>query len=387
MQKYYDTTSVLKPDPYIRLIQLRLNSIREKYHHSWEKLELDGIYGPKTKTVVQKFQRVYKITPASGILGPTTSSYIVKQDQAPVLSIASAPLGNTPTNNSWRPTLQGTIEGVGNTANLGALLLNTGLPWHETWTHYVIEAFPEVYYKRDMRRNGPLFAFTKNDAYHRFGSYYNRVDIRNIGENVPRFLSGVAYICQLLTIRNKIEEYRRQEFSWQRFVSISAEITTLLTSSADMIVTLFPSIAEIGGYVAADGATAITAIGGGGLTLSAIGQMIGAFLLGMAIGQWVGHIPCGNGKIVQYYVDQYIYEIWEHPYKTIGWTICLGNPLGSSAANLIVTLKNAIEINVNRVSTLKPLTEVEKRKLEQYKLQHREMFIEANPPMSIRALK
>lgn len=380
MQTFYDITSELKPDPNVRLFQLRLNSIREKYHHSWEKLEPDGIYGPKTKAVVKEFQRVYKITPASGVLGPTTASYIVKYDQTPVLSIANAPLGNAPSNNVRRPT----IDGVGNTAHLGSLLLNTGLPWHATWTNYVIEAFPLVFYKRDIHRNGPLFVFTKNDAYHKFGSYYNRVDIRNIGENVPRVLSGVAFICQLYTIWGKIEEYRRQDFSWQRFLSFSAEITTLVTSGADILVTLLPNIAEIGGgYVAAAGATDITAIGCGGLTLSAIGQMIGAFLLGIALGKWIGNIPCGNGKIVQDYIDQRIYEIWDHPYRTIG----LWSPLGLTFANLIVTLKNAIELNVNRVSTLKPLTDVEKRKLEQYKLQHPEMFIEVNPPMPIRSLR
>lgn len=382
MKSFYDITSELKFDPNVRLIQLRLNSIREKYHHSWEKLEPDGLYGPKTKTVVQKFQQEYKITPASGVLGPTTASYIVKYDQAPILSIASSPIGNIPSN-SRRPTLKGIVEGGGDAADLGSLLLNSGLPWYKIWTKFVIDAFPEVYYKNNINKHGPLFVYTKNDAYHKFGSYYNRIDIRNIGQNVPEFLSKAAYICQLLMIWNKIEEYRRRDFSWQRFLSFFAEITVFFTSSADFVVTLFPNIAEMaGGYSVAGGATAVSAIGTSGITLSAIGQMIGAFLLGLAIGKVIGNIPCGNGKIVQNYIDEFIYEIWDHPYKTIG--LCPG---GLIVASAIAAWKNAIEINVNRVSTLKPLTEVEKRKLAQYQLQHKEMYIVANPSMSIRALK
>ena len=73
-------TSKAVCDPQVRLLQLRLNSIRDKYHQNWEKLNPDGIYGPRTKNVVIAFQKMRGITPASGILGPTTIKYIVEAD-------------------------------------------------------------------------------------------------------------------------------------------------------------------------------------------------------------------------------------------------------------------------------------------------------------------
>lgn len=298
--------------------------------------------------------------------------------KTPMLYIAKPPLGSTPSNNV-RTAVEETIENVGNFSGLGGEILNKGLPWHSEWTKYIIDAFPEVYYKNSMKRHGPLLAFTKNDAYHKWGRYYNRVDIRNIGDSLPDFLSKTAYICQLLLLKSKIEEYRNADLSWPRFLEFSAEITTFFTSTADIFASMFPNIAETVGYVAAEG-TATTL--GGGMTLSAVGQMIGAFLLGMALGKIVGNIPCGNGKIVQDYIDQHIQEIWEHPYKTIG--LCPG---GMVFASGVVALKKAIEININMVSNIKPLTEVEKRKLELYKMQHREMYIIAKPSLSIRALK
>lgn len=80
MKGYYDLTSEYKCDSNVRLIQLRLNSIKDKYHYNWEKLAPDGIYGPKTQKVVLAFQKIRGIIPASGILGPTTEKYIREAD-------------------------------------------------------------------------------------------------------------------------------------------------------------------------------------------------------------------------------------------------------------------------------------------------------------------
>lgn len=86
MKEYYDVSSGLMCEPEVRLMQLRLNSIRNKYHYNWELLEPDGLYGPKTKAVVMSFQKVRGITPASGILGPTTIKYIIDADSPKQLS-------------------------------------------------------------------------------------------------------------------------------------------------------------------------------------------------------------------------------------------------------------------------------------------------------------
>ena len=89
MKEYYNVTSEAKCDPQVRLIQLRLNSIRDRYHYNWEKLNPDGIYGPKTKNVVLAFQKDRGITPASGILGPTTIKYIIEADTPKTLTASS----------------------------------------------------------------------------------------------------------------------------------------------------------------------------------------------------------------------------------------------------------------------------------------------------------
>lgn len=77
MKNFYDINNKRTCDPYIKDIQTKLNSIRETFHYSWERLTPDGIYGIKTKAVVMAFQKIHGITPASGILGPTTSQYII----------------------------------------------------------------------------------------------------------------------------------------------------------------------------------------------------------------------------------------------------------------------------------------------------------------------
>ncbi len=61
-------------------MQLRLNSIRERYHRSWEKLEPDGIYGKRTKGVVIAFQKSRGIAPASDRLDSKIMKLIVDAD-------------------------------------------------------------------------------------------------------------------------------------------------------------------------------------------------------------------------------------------------------------------------------------------------------------------
>lgn len=70
----------MKCDSQVQLMQLRLNSIREKYHHNWEELKPDGIYGPKTKEVVIAFQKKYTIIPVSEELNSRIMRRIVEED-------------------------------------------------------------------------------------------------------------------------------------------------------------------------------------------------------------------------------------------------------------------------------------------------------------------
>lgn len=102
MNGFYDITSNSHPDPQVRLYQLRLNSIREHNHQNWEKLDPDGIYGPKTKKVVEAFQKCYGLTPVSGKLGPTTARKIVEIDsQSFLIDATSSP---NPTKGGIIPT-------------------------------------------------------------------------------------------------------------------------------------------------------------------------------------------------------------------------------------------------------------------------------------------
>ena len=367
MAQYYKPSINSKSDPFIKDIQVKLNAIRLQYHGNWDYLVPDGIYGPKTGNVVKSFQILKNITPASGELGPTTTNYIIQAyNNVPKITNASYALSETPIKN--RPKANEIIDNTGNAASLGALLLDGSLPW----VKHLVEVFPQVYYRIKDNPKAPIFVFTKSDAYHKWGKIYNRVDIRNIGNTVPDYLSKTAFICQLLTIKSKIDDYRAGDFEWNRFVKFGGEITAFVTSGADILVKQLPRLSRLG-YVAADTGAAVSL--GAGATLSTIGQVIGAFLLGWEIGKLIGKIPCGNGKNVQYYIDQYIDTIWEHPYKTIGLV-----PGGLAIAAGIDAWKKAIDWNVNRVSNLKPLSEVEKKKLEQYRMQHREMYIQAAPP-------
>lgn len=378
MAKYYKASPNPVADPYVRGIQEKLNTIRTTYHGSWPYVATDGKYGPMTAEAVKGFQAYKNIRPVSGELGPTTADYIEKAYRSmPMLSAASGDLREVPRARKLKDmSLTDHAGYAGDAASLGALLSDGSLPWVKQF----IKSFPVAFYKIRNNPKAPLMVFTRQDAYRTWGQIYKRVDVRNIGETVPDYLSKVAYICQLLTIKSKIDEFKRKKFDmgdavdWGRLAGIGGEITTLVTGGADILAQYFPKVMGKLGYNLAKTGAGITL--GTGATLSAIGQGIGAFLLGWELGKLMGKIPCGNGKNVQYYIDRYIDCVWEHPYQTVG-LIPAG---GMGLATGIAALKKAIDWNVNRVKVIRPLTDVEKRKLEQYKMQHREMFIQTAPP-------
>lgn len=97
-------------------------------------------------------------------------------------------------------------------------------------------------------------------------------------------------------------------------------------------------------------------------------------MLGWTIGDLIGRIPVGNGLCLQDLIDRYIDFAWDHPYLALGPT-----PI----AIIIDSWKKIIDAKVNMVSNLKPLTPAEKRKLEEYTMQHREMVMYAAPPKLI----
>lgn len=69
-----------RPDSTVREVQAMLNALRNNYHHSWEYLTVDGIYGNNTASAVKKFQEYRGIssqmTPSGPVLGDTTIVYI-----------------------------------------------------------------------------------------------------------------------------------------------------------------------------------------------------------------------------------------------------------------------------------------------------------------------
>lgn len=85
-----------KPNSTVREVQGMLNSIKVNYHHSWEYLSTDGIYGRKSANAVKKFQEYRGITsqmsPMGPVLGDTTIKYI--RDRYNTLPQISASTGN-----------------------------------------------------------------------------------------------------------------------------------------------------------------------------------------------------------------------------------------------------------------------------------------------------
>lgn len=91
---YLSPSPYNRPDETVREIQNKLNSIRLSFHHSWDYLTTDGIYGKNSAAAVKAFQQYKGImsqgTPQGPILGDTTIEYIRQEyRRIPVMSSAS----------------------------------------------------------------------------------------------------------------------------------------------------------------------------------------------------------------------------------------------------------------------------------------------------------
>jgi len=82
---YLEPNSNNKRHSEVAEVQRMLNSIRVNFHHSWDYLSEDGIYGKQTANVVRQFQ-IYKgissqMTKDGPVLGDTTILYIKEMYQ------------------------------------------------------------------------------------------------------------------------------------------------------------------------------------------------------------------------------------------------------------------------------------------------------------------
>ena len=368
---YYQATSNPPVDEFVRGIQNKLNAIRRSCNGNWGELAEDGRYGRQTANAVKAFQ-VYKgLTPVSGMLGPTTMEAI---DEAYRNRFAVKVMT---TLNAIAPV----AKTVGASSDLSSKVFDPSLPWMK----HLQASFPEVYRRLRAHEKAPCFVFSKQDAYHKFGQIYKRINGIELNVKAIDYLSNLALVSQWISIASEIDDYKKKisegNMTGRSWTKLGADAYTLLTGSADAILGILNKKA-FSFYTVADTGAAFTL---SRLTLlSTIGQAIGAFLLGYEIGNFIREIPGGNGETVGDYIDSYIQEIWDHPYKTLG-------KMGPSAAPLALLIdawKKGIEWNVNRVSNLKPMTSYEKRLLEQAKLRNREMYIQAAPPkLVIRAAK
>lgn len=371
---YYTANKTNKQDETVREMQNKLNAIRTQFHHNWDYLTPDGYYGPKTAAAVRKFQEYRGIRPASGILGDTTARYI-REEYNSIPQWRAAPSARLKPEAASRARRSDSVDKPRVIFDTTNLLANEGMPIYKA----LEEAFPIAFKRITSRGDSPRFVFSRNEAYHnKFGDRYKRVDVP---DTVLKYLNTIGVIWSWITIWKAIEEYfadvKKNGVKGGKTLRMGADIYTLCTSSLDCILSSSKfkqlalrvsekyMVAEAGAAVSLTGATA----------LSTIGQCIGAFLLGWEIGKLIGDIPIGNGKCVQDVIDVQIEKIWEHPYKTLTPV----NPI----AHVIVALKNFINLRVNMVSNLKPLTPAEKRKLELWQSQHREMSIYAAPPRLI----
>lgn len=357
-----------KVDSTVSEVQTKLNAIRMNFHHSWDYLNVDGIYGKNTASVVKKFQEyrgiVSSMTPTGPVLGDTTINYIRQEyERIPVItSLKSPSIPHIKRSDSVNKP-QTAFDTI-------TLLSNEGAPIYKK----LEEAFPLAFKRLSARSDRPLFVFSKQEAYHQ-GAKYSRI---SIPENVARYLGTIGTIWSWISIYEDYKNYRdkiKNGGAAAATLKLGANIFSACTSSIDTVLS-FPATKQLaakiaGHYAVAETGAAISVAGAS--TLSTIGSCIGAFLLGWEIGKLIGDIPIGNGRHVQDIIDELIDKLWEHPYRTIG-------PSCLAIALAIDGWKKIIEFNVNRVSNLKPLSPEEKRKLDQYIMQHREMAIYATPP-------
>lgn len=258
--------------------------------------------------------------------------------------------------------------------DLIAFLTGEGMPYYLK----IQKAISIAFQKLSSKSETPNFLFSKIDAYYsKFGAKYPS---KNLPENISKYLGNIGLMWSWLTLKNEVDEYRAYVRSNGYFnsetVKMGASLYNLLTSTVDFYLssptfkTLSAKIAgryavaELGASVSLTGATA----------LSTIGQCIGAFMLGWTIGDLIGRVPVGNGLCLQDLIDRYMDYVWEHPYRALGPT---------HIAVLIDSWKKIIDKKVNMISNLKPLTPLEKRKLEEFAMRNREMVMYAAPPRII----
>lgn len=356
--------SPTQKQPIIAEVQRILNYIRPNVSiissYQWTNLAVDGMFGPKTRDAISAFQDIYKLRPpVYGILGDTTYNLIKqkeceirdKMSRQTILTNVSIPPQTKPPLAAWEKW-----DAVGETAGWTSLMIDEKSPI----TKALIESLPKIWQRMKSYNGKPAFVF----SYPR-GDLYKRI---NMGETISHHLAVFGFVVQVFTIGPKIDEFRKNWATGEyrtrtkAFVDMGSSIMQLILGTPEAIVRL-KTLMNSNRFLITGAGTVQTG------TIAALSRWcnyIGAFMIGWTIGEFIGSRKLPNGKTVQDYIDKYIDKAWDHPYETLGK---LG-PTGLAMATGLVAWQKGIELWVNRVKVLKPLTPEEQKKMDQYLKEH-----------------
>ena len=236
------------------------------------------------------------------------------------------------------------------------------------WARSFIDSIPRAWQNMNTYSNRPGFIFRHPHGVD--ANVYKRI---NMGETISHYLSVFGYLLQVITVGDLIEEFRRKwgtgcyDTRTHAVVEEGGGILQLILGAPEAM-SRFRTLALSRRFL-------ITGAGcsqaGWVAALSRANCYVGAFLLGWGLGRFIGDIKLPNGKTIQYYIDQVINDIWEHPYEKLSFC----GPVGISMATGIAAWKKCIELWVNRVKTLKPLTPEQQKKLNEYIETHPDAII------------
>lgn len=356
-----------QPLSVIAEVQGLLNNIRphitNNSHYRWEYLAVDGLFGPNTRDAIAAFQVVKQLRPpVYGVLGDTTynsikfwdSEFKSRLNRVTYISAGSA----RPINEKRLPTGRDIAEGIGMTADWASLFAE-----ENPFVRKFIESLPKVWQKMCGYNEKPAFIFRNPHGVD--GDIYKRI---NWNSTLVNHLAVIGFATQVFTIGPQVRDFRN---SWASGDYGERTRTSVKTGSSIMQLILGAPQAWVSARTVFNSKNLLVT-GAGGVQTGVIAGMarfcnyIGAFMIGWMIGEFIGGIKLPNGHTVQYYIDRVIDEVWDHPYQTVGK---LG-PTGLSIATSIAAWKKCIELWVNRVKVLKPLSPEEKVKLEKYIKEH-----------------
>lgn len=329
----------IKYSTYTLDIQRKLNQVRVIYHHNtdtWPHLAEDGLYGPQTEKAVKAFQTTYNITSIRGLNVETVQALDQKLRE------------------KW---LQSTTDFV-NVTETWTGFLSDSLDKDSKWMKKMFKIYGDTIARKISDREKKLWIFDIDKA-KKFPSHL--VKISEISGNI-------SWGCQLLTIhevlRDCLEKYRRGEMTAKDFWSTVSELFGVIGDGAEILEKFIMKQPHASRLYATFIKLGMGSKDGFFLKfagrLGVAGHCIGAYMMGCTIAEVIGSIPIPfqNGVTVQDRIDDVIDFIWKYPVFLY--------PISPSMSIGLMSVKQTIDWNVNRISNLKPLTDAERAQYEKY---------------------